>query len=200
MTKYWLCLRPLAGRYGFRENKSRPLTLRGWRGMRQKVNSGSPGGMSVLLGTKRCAQEPRAQRRAPIGLGGAVSRAGGVRTWPMEGPGRVCSRGCSWCGGQASGTAGMWGSQGDVGGCAELGRSGRDGLSGCGDTRRPPQEPGVCSESNGKSQIRCAPRGPGQGWTQRSGEEKLMGRFHKQGPPAPTSEQVTVWLVEILFR
>ena len=124
----------------------------------------------------------------------------GVGTWPMEGPGRVCSRGCSWCGGQASGTAGMWGSQGDVGGCAELGRSGRDGLSGCGDTRRPPQEPGVCSESNGKSQIRCAPRGPGQGWTQRSGEEKLMGRFHKQGPPAPTSEQVTVWLVEILFR
>ena len=45
----------------------------------------------------------------------------------------------------------------------------------------------------------CA-QGPGVGGrTERSGEEKLMGRFHKQGPPAPSSEQVTVWLVEMLL-
>ena len=99
-----------------------------------------------------------------------------------------------------SGNGGMCGSQGDVGGCAELGRSRRDGLRGCGNTRWPPPEPRVCPESNGKSQMRCAPRGPRQGWTQCSGGEKLVGRFHKQGPPTPTSEQVTVWLVEILFR
>ena len=34
-----------------------------------------------------------------------------------------------------SGNGGMCGSQGDVGGCAELGRSRRDGLRGCGNTR-----------------------------------------------------------------
>ena len=168
-------------------------------GARQKVNSGSPGGMSVLLGTERCAQEPRTQRRAPIGLGGLSPG----RMVPGPGPRRGlggCSMGCSWCRGQAPGTGGMWGSRGDVGGCAELGRSGRDGLSGCGDTRWPPQEPGACPESNGKSRMQCAPRGPGGGRTQRSGEEKLVGRFHKQGPPTPTFEQVAVWLVETLSQ
>ena len=163
------------------------------------MNSGSPGGMSVLLGTERCAQEPRTQRRAPIGLGGLSPG----RMVPGPGPRRGlggCSMGCSWCRGQAPGTGGMWGSRGDVGGCAELGRSGRDGLSGCGDTRWPPQEPGACPESNGKSRMRCAPRGPGGGRTQRSGEEKLVGRFHKQGPPTPTFEQVAVWLVETLSQ
>ena len=47
--------------------------------------------------------------------------------------------------------------------------------------------------------MRCVLRGPRGGQTQHSGEEKLMGRFHKQGPPAPSSEQVTVWLVKILL-
>lgn len=82
--------------------------------MRQKVNSGSPGGMSVLLGTKRCAQEPRAQRRAPISLGGAVSRAVVSGPGPWRGLGGCAAgavrgaearlRGLRECGG----LRGMW--------------------------------------------------------------------------------------------